>query len=84
MVGIDLGKQFILGIARGGLIVLHYVARVFELACKESITICNASYLYYPIQNRLMLVTDDKELLERARRYVNAIRSRDLAQHHGC
>jgi predicted nucleic acid-binding protein len=58
--------------------------RVFELACKESITIYDASYLYYAIQNKLTLVTDDEKLLEKARHYINAIRSRDLAQHHGC
>ena len=58
---------------------VEVVARVFESACEESITIYDASYLYYAIQNKLTLVTNDEKLLEKARRYVNAIRSRDLA-----
>jgi predicted nucleic acid-binding protein len=57
---------------------------VFELACKESITIYDASYLYYALQNKLTLVTDDEKLLEKARQYINVIKSRDLAQRYGC
>ena len=44
----------------------------------------NPSYLYHALQNKLTLVTDDEKLLEKARQYINAIRSRDLAQQYSC
>jgi predicted nucleic acid-binding protein len=51
---------------------------VFKLAYRENITIYDALYLHYVLQNKLTLVTDDENLLKKARQYVNTVRSRDL------
>ena len=46
---------------------------VFELATKEGLTIYDAAYLYIAIMNRLILVTDDDKLREKALKYVGVL-----------
>jgi predicted nucleic acid-binding protein len=53
-------------------------ARVFELAVKEGLTIYDAAYLYYAAKNKLILVTDDAKLREKAKQYVETITTREL------
>lgn len=56
---------------------------VFKLALREGLTVYDASYLYPAIRDKLTLVTDDKRLLDKASRYVNAMRSSELARLQG-
>jgi predicted nucleic acid-binding protein len=56
---------------------------VFKLALREGLTIYDASYLYLAIRDGLTLVTDDKRLLDKASRYVNAMHSSELARLQG-
>ena len=51
---------------------------VFEFAVKEGLTVYDAAYLYYAIRNKSILVTDDKKLWEKAKRYVEVVASKDL------
>ena len=53
-------------------------ARVFELAVKEGLTVYDAAYLYYAAKNKLILVTDDAKLREKAKQYVETITTREL------
>ncbi len=53
---------------------------VFKLALREGLTVYDASYLYIAIRDGLILVTDDKKLLDRASRYVNVMDSSELAK----
>ena len=48
---------------------------VFNLISKENTTIYDASYLYIAIRNIFILVTDDKELKNKALKYVKAVTS---------
>ncbi|RLE85508.1 MAG: DNA-binding protein [Thermoprotei archaeon] len=51
---------------------------VYKIACKESLTIYDASYLCFAAKNGLALVTDDKKLEEKASRYVKVLNSSTL------
>ena len=51
---------------------------VFNLASKENITIYDASYLYIAIRNNFILITDDKELKNKALKYVKAFTSGEV------
>jgi predicted nucleic acid-binding protein len=53
---------------------------VFELAVKEGLTIHDAAYLHYALRNKLLLVTDDIKLREKAKQYMETETTRDLAQ----
>ncbi len=52
---------------------------VFDIASREKLTLYDASYLYIAIKHKLVLVTDDKELREKARKYVKVLNSREIA-----
>jgi len=51
---------------------------IFKLACKEKITIYDASYLYLAKVKNLVLVTDDRKLREKASKYVKTLASKDI------
>ena len=53
---------------------------IFELACKEHITIYDAAYLYHAIRGKLTLVTDDRKLREVALKYVRVASSMELSR----
>jgi len=53
---------------------------VFELAVKKGLTIYDAAYLHYALRNKLVLVTDDIKLREKAKQYLETMSTRDLAQ----
>jgi predicted nucleic acid-binding protein len=55
-----------------------YEHEVFELAVKEGLIIHNATYLYYATRNKLILVTDDARLREKAKQYVETMTIREL------
>jgi predicted nucleic acid-binding protein len=55
-------------------------ARVFELAVKEGLTIYDAAYLHYALRNKLVLVTDDRQLMEKAKQYLETMSTRELMQ----
>ncbi len=52
---------------------------VFRFASKENLTIYDASYLYIAVKNKLILVTDDGKLRDRASKYVETLSSSQLA-----
>lgn len=51
---------------------------IFKLACKEEITVYDASYLYLAKVKDLILVTDDKKLREKASKYIKILTSKDV------
>jgi predicted nucleic acid-binding protein len=53
---------------------------VFELAVNEGLTIHDAAYLHYALRNKLLLVTDDIKLREKAKQYLETASTKDLAQ----
>jgi len=55
---------------------------VFQLAIKENLTVYDAAYLFVAIKHNLTLVSDDKELLNKASGYVKTIRTTDLLPSH--
>jgi len=55
-------------------------ASVFELAVKEGLTIYDAAYLHYALRNKLVLVTDDRRLMEKAKQYLETMSTRELMQ----
>ncbi|MBS7642936.1 type II toxin-antitoxin system VapC family toxin [Candidatus Bathyarchaeota archaeon] len=44
---------------------------VLEIAVKEGITVYDTSYIYIVVRDKLTLVTDDKKLINTAKKYVN-------------
>ena len=55
---------------------------VFELAARDGLTVYDASYLYVAMKNSYTLVTDDKELRNKASKYVETASSNELANRH--
>ncbi len=55
---------------------------VFELAARDGLTVYDASYLYVAMKNGYMLVTDDKELRNKASKYVETVSSNELVDRH--
>ncbi|MEM2589814.1 MAG: type II toxin-antitoxin system VapC family toxin [Zestosphaera sp.] len=52
---------------------------VVDIAVKEGVTIYDASYIYITAKNKLTLVTDDRELVDVARKYVNLVTTNEIA-----
>jgi len=52
---------------------------VFNIASKENLTIYDASYIYIAKRDKLILVTDDRKLEEKASKYVRVVSSKELA-----
>ncbi len=52
--------------------------QVIEIACREGITIYDASYLTLAISRNAILVTDDRELSQVAKKYVKVFSSNEL------
>ncbi len=55
---------------------------IFKLALKEQLTIYDASYLYMAIKNKMVLVTDDQKLRDKASKYVKVLDSRQIINSH--
>ncbi|MEM2169671.1 MAG: type II toxin-antitoxin system VapC family toxin [Candidatus Bathyarchaeia archaeon] len=51
---------------------------VLEIAVKEGITIYDASYIYIAARNKLTLVTDDKKLIDTAKKYTNVASTTEI------
>ena len=51
---------------------------VFSLACKEDLTIYDASYLYASMKAQATLITDDRKLKEKASKYVKVLNTKQL------
>lgn len=51
---------------------------ILQIAIKDSLTFYDASYLYYAIKNKIILVSDDKKLRKTAESYVTVMTSLDL------
>jgi len=54
---------------------------VFSLACKENLTIYDASYLYTSIKMQATLITDDQKLREKSSKYIKVLNTEQLIQH---
>ena len=55
---------------------------VFQLAIKENLTVYDAAYLFVAIKHNLTLVSDDRELLNKASGYVKTVKTTDLLPSH--
>ncbi|MEM4584651.1 MAG: type II toxin-antitoxin system VapC family toxin [Ignisphaera sp.] len=51
---------------------------VMDIAVREGITIYDASYIYIAMKNNLTLVTDDRKLMNIAKKYVNIATTSDI------
>ena len=51
---------------------------IFDIASREGLTIYDASYLYLAIKNRLVLVTDDQKLKNKASKHVEVVSSSQI------
>jgi len=51
---------------------------VFQLAIKENLTVYDAAYLFVAIKHNLTLVSNDRELLNKASGYVKTVKTTDL------
>ena len=54
---------------------------VFSLACKENLTIYDASYLYTSTRIKATLITDDQKLREKGSKYIKVLSTEQLIQH---
>jgi hypothetical protein len=53
---------------------------LFHIPSLKGLTICNAAHLYYALRNKLVLVTDDRRLMEKAKQYIETMSTRELVQ----
>jgi len=51
---------------------------VFNLACKEGLTIYDASYLHASMKMQATLITDDRKLKEKGSKYVKVLSTEKL------
>lgn len=51
---------------------------IFNLAFEENLTVYDASYICAAIKNKLILVTDDRKLGEKAAKYVKVVTTEEL------
>jgi len=51
---------------------------ILEIAIKEKITFYDSSYIQAALENNLTLVTDDKQLYQKSKKYVKTITSDEL------
>lgn len=51
---------------------------VLEIAIREGVTIYDASYIYIAARNKLTLVTDDKKLINVAKKYTNVVTTTEI------
>ena len=56
---------------------------VFDLTCREGLTIYDASYLYASMKMRAPLITDDRKLKEKGSKYVKVLSTKQLIQAGG-
>ncbi len=56
-----------------------YEEEVYSLASREGLTVYDASYLYLAVRDKLVLVTDDYKLRDKASKYVKTLPSSKLA-----
>ena len=53
---------------------------IFNLACRENMTVYDASYLCTSIKMQAILVTDDQKLKEKGSKYVRVLSTKQLIQ----
>ncbi|MEM0172416.1 MAG: type II toxin-antitoxin system VapC family toxin [Thermoproteota archaeon] len=51
---------------------------VMDIAVKEGVTFCDASYMYVETRNKLTLVTCDRKLMSVARKYINVVTTGEI------
>ena len=56
---------------------------VFNLACKEDLTIYDASYLHASMKMQATLITDDRKLKEKGSKYVEVLSTEQLIRVSG-
>ena len=56
---------------------------VFDLACKEGLTIYDASYLHASMKMQAALTTDDRKLKEKVSKYVKVLSMEQLIRVSG-
>jgi len=61
--------------------IKSFEEEIFKLACREEITVYDASCLYLAKVKDLILVIDDKELREKASKYIKTLTSKDIEKY---
>ena len=56
---------------------------VFDLACREGLTIYDASYLHASMKMQATLITDDRKLREKGSKYIKVLSTEQLIQASG-
>ena len=56
---------------------------VFDLACKEGLTIYDACYLHASMKMQATLITDDRKLKEKGSKYVKVLSTEQLIRASG-
>ena len=56
---------------------------IFDLVCREGLTIYDASYLYASMKMQAILITDDRKLKEKGSKYVKVLSTEQLIQAGG-
>ncbi|MEM0458007.1 MAG: type II toxin-antitoxin system VapC family toxin [Sulfolobales archaeon] len=55
---------------------------VMDIAVKEGVTIYDASYIYTAMRDKLTLATDDRKLMDIARKYVSVATTSEIIEQH--
>ncbi|MEM0044320.1 MAG: type II toxin-antitoxin system VapC family toxin [Sulfolobales archaeon] len=55
---------------------------VMDIAVKEGVTIYDASYIYIAMRDKLTLATDDRKLMDIARKYVSVATTSEIIERH--
>ncbi|MEM3662789.1 MAG: type II toxin-antitoxin system VapC family toxin [Sulfolobales archaeon] len=55
---------------------------VMDIAVKEGVTIYDASYIYIAMRDKLTLATDDRKLMDIARKYVSVATTSEIIEQH--
>jgi predicted nucleic acid-binding protein len=53
---------------------------LFHIPSLKGLRIHDAAYLHYALRNKLVLVTDDRRLMEKAKQYLETMSTRELVQ----
>jgi len=57
-----------------------FESEVFSLACKEDLTVYDASYLYASMKTKAPLITDGRKLREKASKHVRVLSTEQLVR----
>jgi predicted nucleic acid-binding protein len=56
------------------------MSNLFHIPSLKGLTIYDVTYLYYALRNKLILVTDDGKLVEKAKQLLETVLTGELVQ----